>query len=242
MMAFSKLTFFSTCVIVMISCKSQIVVPKNLDEAVLYFQQKWSKDELDKFKKKPEENAVTELHFGTGTWIRNNWVHGKRETALTNYFYSLGIFHPDDISSIILTSLHRTLNKKDVQLDQQVESYKEYWKPIMDCHEKQKAQAVSNYNEFKTGDSITIYMPVDTSDGSRNAVLYECPTTDWTFDAAKDLVIKGTIVNKYFINDRSNVFFTVYIMYMNRKDTPILLEQTKTGDKKDFSVKGLTIE
>lgn len=241
-MTLSRLTLFFACLFVLTSCKSQITLPKNLDEAVLYFQQKWTKKELDKFKNKPEKDAVTELHFGTGQWIRNSWVYGNRDTALTNYFHSIGVFHPDDISSIILTSLHRTLNKKDIELKKQVEHYKSYWKPIIDCEEKQKADAVLNYNKFKIGDSISIYMPVDTSDGSHNAVIYNCPTIEWTFDAAKDLLVKGTITNKYFLNDTANVFFTVHITSMNRNDTPILMTEVKTGDKKDFSLSGLTIK
>ncbi|MFC0773523.1 DUF6794 domain-containing protein [Terrimonas alba] len=72
-MTLSRLTFFWACLFALTSCKSQSVLPKNLDDAVLYFQQKWTKAELAKFKNKPEEEAVTELHFGTGMWIRNNW-------------------------------------------------------------------------------------------------------------------------------------------------------------------------
>ena len=85
-------------------------------------------------------------------------------------------------------------------------------------------------------------MPVDTSDGSHNAVLYNCPTTEWNFDGVKDLLVKGTITKKYFINDTANVFFTVHIIYMNRKETSILLTEVKTGDEKDFSLSGLTIK
>jgi hypothetical protein len=241
-MTLSRLTLFFACLFFLTSCKSQITLPKNLDEAVLYFQQKWTKKELDKFKNKSEKDAVTELHFGTGQWIRNSWIYDNRDTALTNYFHSLGVFHPDDISSIILTSLHRTINKKDIELNKQVEHYQAYWKPIVDCEKKQKADAVLNYNKFKIGDSISIFMPVDTSDGSHNAVLYDCPTTEWNFDTAKDLLVKGTITKKYFINDTANVFFTVHITYMNRKDTPILMTEVKTGDEKDFSLSGLTIK
>ncbi|MEZ5034737.1 MAG: DUF6794 domain-containing protein [Chitinophagaceae bacterium] len=241
-MTLSRLTLFFSCLLILTGCKAQIKLPKNLDEAVLYFQQQWTQTQLDNFKNKPEKDAVTELHFGTGMWIRNNWVHGDRDTALRNYFKALGIYAPDDISSIILTSLHRTLNKKDIELEKQVAIYKAYWQPIIDCNEKRKAQAVSNYNKFKVGDNVTIYMPVDTSDGSHNAVLYDCPTIEWTFDKGKDLILKGTVTNKYFINDTANVFFTVHVTYMNRKDTPILMEKVKTGDKKDFSLTGLTIE
>lgn len=241
-MTLSRFTLFLICLLTLTSCKSQITLPKNLDEAVLYFQQHWTKTELNNFKNKPEEDAVTELHFGTGMWIRNNWVHGDRDTALRNYFKGLGIYAPDDISSIILTSLHRTLNKKDIELDKQVEIYKAYWQPIIDCNKKQKEQAVSNYNKFKVGDTITIYMPVDTADGSPNAVLFDCPTTEWTFDKGKDLTLKGTVIKKYFINDSANVFFTIKINNLNRKDTEILMTKVKVGDKKDFSLTGLTIE
>lgn len=241
-MNLSRLMLFFSCLLILTSCKAQIKLPKNLDEAVLYFQQQWTPKELDNFKNKPEKDAVTELHFGTGMWIRNNWIHGDRDTALRNYFKAMGIYAPDDISSIILTSLHRTLNRKDIELEKQVETYKAYWQPIIGCNEKQKSQAVSNYNKFKLGDSITIYMPVDTADGSRNAVLYDCPDTEWTFDKGKDLILKGTITKKYFINDIANVFFTVRVTYMNRKDTPVLMEQVKIGHSKDFSLTGLTIE
>src|SRR5262245_47280679 len=129
-MILSRLIFLFTCLFALTSCQTQITLPKNLDESVLYFKQRWTKGELDKFKNKPENEAVTELHFGTGMWIRNNWVQGNRDTALTNYFHSLGVNHPDDISSIILTSLHRALNNKDIQLNKQVDGYKAYWKPI----------------------------------------------------------------------------------------------------------------
>src|SRR5215211_5454838 len=92
-MILSKLILFFACLFIFTSCKAQINLPENLNEAVLYFQQKWTKTELEKFKNKPEKDAVTELHFGTGMWIRNTWIHGNRNTALTNYFHSLGIYH-----------------------------------------------------------------------------------------------------------------------------------------------------
>lgn len=241
-MILPRLTLFFSCLLILTSCKPQIKLPKDLDEAVLYFQQQWTKAELDSFKNKPESDAVIELHRGTGMWIRNNWVYGDRDTALRNYFKNLGIFAPDDISSIILTSLHRTLNKKDVELQKQVEFYKAYWQPIIECKEKQKAQAVSNYNKFNVGDNITIYMPVDTADNYRNAVLYDCPDTEWTFDKGKDLILKGTVLKKYSVNDTANVFFTVRVTYMNRKDTEILMTKIKVGVKKDFSLTGLKIE
>ncbi len=239
-MILSKLTLFFICLFVLTSCKVQTKLPKNLDESILYFQQQLTPAELENFKNKPE--AVIELHQSAGKWIRNNWIYGDRDTALKNYFNALGIYAPDDISSIILTSLHRSLNKQEIELDKQVATYKAYWQPIIECREQQKTQAFSNYNKFKVGDNITLYMPVDTTEGNRNAVLYNCPTTEWVFNEGKDLVLKGTVTKKFFINDTANVFFTVRITYLNRKDTRILMEQVQMGKEKDFSLTGLKIE
>jgi hypothetical protein len=237
-----RLTCFLAGLFLLTRCQSQITLPKNVDEAILYFQQKWTNAELNSFKNKSEKDAVTDLHFGTGQWIRNSWVYGNRDTALTNYFHSLGVYHPDDISAIILTSLHRSLNKKDIELNLQIEHHKAYWKVITECKEKQKAIAVSNYSKFIIGDTILIRMPVAFEDNVRNAFMYDCPTTDWTFNENKDLLLRGIITNKHFINNKSNVFFTIRIIYMNRKDTTILMTEAKPGDERDFSLAGLTIQ
>ncbi|SRR5258705_3377443 len=232
-------------IITLTSCKSQpvkITLPKNLNEAVLYFQQTWTKQRLDSFKMKDERAAIADVHFGAGMWLRNNWVRGDRDTTFTNYFHSLGIFAPDDISSIVFTSLHRTLNKRAIDLDKQIEPYKKYWKEISDCDTKKKEAATSIYNKFKTGDNISIFMPVDVSDNYRNAVLYNCPTIEWTFDPKKDLLIKGKLVNKYFINDTANVFFTIKIESLSNSKTEILMTPVKVGDKKDFPLDGLRVE
>jgi hypothetical protein len=60
-------------------------------------------------------------------WIRNNWRlwGGSR---LSKYFNDLGIFHPDDMSGIILNSYHRFLLGQDIKLDDQIDYYKDYWK------------------------------------------------------------------------------------------------------------------
>lgn len=70
--------------------------------------------------------------------MRNNWGlwSGSR---LAKYFNEMGIFHPDDMSGIILTSFHRHLNGKDLQLDQQIKYYQEYWE-----REKKKGERKEN--------------------------------------------------------------------------------------------------
>lgn len=226
-----------------IACKLTVKPnqPQNLDEAIAYFDKTWSHAEKENFKKLTEDEAVCDLHLSTGMWIRNTWIRSSQDTNLLTYFRNIGIHHPDDMSSIILISLHRWLNGKEIDLKGQVENYRSYWKPIIECKEKERKIALQNYKYYRIGDPIGIIMLVDTDGGERNATILQCPNIDWKYNPDKDLKVSGIITDKYFINDSSNVFFKVKITKMNIRNTMIIGESVKTGDIVDFSLKGLTI-
>ncbi len=239
--------FILLFVTVFIGCKpkpNKIALPKNLDEAILYFQQNWTKQQLNDFKLKDEKTAGSDVHFAAGLWVRNNWVRGERDTFLTNYFSNLGVYAPDDISSIVFTSLHRVLNNKQINLEAQVQYCKSYWEKIGDCVQSKRIVAEAVYNKFKVGDTISIFMPVDTSGNYRNAILYDCPNVvGWEFDPRIDLLIKGRIVKKYItIKNTSNFFFSLKIDSLNNNKTDILMEPIKVGDTREFFLQGLKIE
>lgn len=73
-----------------------------------------------------ESKFLAETHFGLGMWMRNNW-RLWRNSKLSRYFNGLGIYHTDDMSSIILQSFYRKLKGDALNLDKQVNYYKEYW-------------------------------------------------------------------------------------------------------------------
>ena len=221
---------------------AQNTLPKDLNEAIEYFQNSWTKENINTFKKLPEQKAVSEQHFGTGLWIRNNWIRGDRNPPLIKYFNSLGAFNPDNISSIILLSFHRKLNNKKLDVEKQVAEYKAYWDKIDECDNKLKKVAVDNYNKYKIGSKITIYMYVDTSSKQRNAVTLMCPKPDWKFNPQKDLKMNCTVTEKYNINSESNVFFKIRIDRMNYINTRIYMNEVKVGDIIDLSLSAIRIE
>jgi hypothetical protein len=103
-------------------------IPKSLEEALSYLDCKWSENDKVTFKSKDENDAIGDLFFGTGAAIRNNWgLWKKKKTSLVKYFNKRGIFHPDDMTGIIFTSFHRVLNNKPIDLNKQIEYYKDYW-------------------------------------------------------------------------------------------------------------------
>ncbi|OMP29730.1 DUF6794 domain-containing protein [Mangrovimonas sp. DI 80] len=131
-------------------------IPKNLKDAIEYLDCEWSESDKTEFKDKEESYAVTELHFGTGQGIRNGWGLWKGKNRISKFFKSKGIFHPDDMSSIILTSFHRKLNEKPIDLKTQIEYYKNYWDKISKENEKEEMLIEKNFNNFKIGDTVKI--------------------------------------------------------------------------------------
>jgi hypothetical protein len=228
-----------------VSCNGQgnkITKPKNLEEGITFFQQTWTKKQLKEFRLKDEGKALADVHFAAAMWVRNEWVRSDRNKEFKKYFNDLGVFAPDDISSILFTSLHRRLNGKDIQLNKQIERNKEYWDKINNCQQKQTEKAVGYYNQYKIADTINIYMPVDTSSGNRNAVIYGCPTTDWSFDKTVDLKFSAIVKDKYNINSTTNVFFKLEVLKMNFPKTQILMKTVTEGSEIDLNLTGLKIE
>jgi len=73
----------------------------------------------------PEDMNVA--HFGLGMWMRNQWGLW-RASRLAQHFNRMGIYHPDDMSGIVLTSFWRRLHNRPIDLLAQVHMYQKYWR------------------------------------------------------------------------------------------------------------------
>ncbi|WP_400080297.1 DUF6794 domain-containing protein [Winogradskyella sp. R77965] len=144
---------FPTFLISQNDCEKYVekYIPTDLNDAVSFFECKWSEEDLIGFKNKEEQSATSELHFGTGMSLRNNWKLWAGTSAISKFFRDLGIHHPDDMSSIILTSLHRKLNEKPIELEKQIKYYKDYW---AESERKENERKKEEFSEFKIGDIV----------------------------------------------------------------------------------------
>jgi hypothetical protein len=121
--------------------------PKTLEECYDFFDKI---EDINDFIKMSEDSAIPMIHFTFGMWVRNNfglWTGGE----LKDYFESLGIQHPDDMSGIILTSYHRLKNNKPIQLEDQVEHYIEYWLDDKQKLLRQRKRKLNKINEIQKG-------------------------------------------------------------------------------------------
>ncbi len=109
--------------ILLLSCNKQEKIPKELKLSFDYLDKHWDSKEIETFKNISKNDSIkpTDYHFEGGMGLKNN---GLSEN-LTNFFDSIGIHYYDGMSSIILTSYHRYLNKENIELQSQVDKYVE---------------------------------------------------------------------------------------------------------------------
>jgi len=125
-------------------------IPKNLNDALDYMDCVWT--DKEGFKNKSEKDAVADAHFAGGQWMRNGWGLWEGKNSLYKQFKSLGITFPEDISSIILTSFHRRLNHKDINLSEQVQKYKESRKRLELIRQERNQLA----KKLKVSDTVNV--------------------------------------------------------------------------------------
>lgn len=104
-------------------------IPNNINECFIELDSIFSKSpqELELFKKEEETTAVALAHHGIGRWIRNNWGFWTKTSKLYNTMNDMQLWHPDDMSSVILKSYHRHINNKEINLKEQIDHYINFW-------------------------------------------------------------------------------------------------------------------
>lgn len=106
-----------------------VYIPIDLEDSFNQLNKLLSPEDIDTIKSKKSEDDLVDLHFGLGLWMRNNWGLW-RGSRLNKYFNDLGIYHPDDISGIILDSYWRRLNDLPIKLEEQIKYYQDYWEEM----------------------------------------------------------------------------------------------------------------
>jgi len=75
------------------------------------------------------DHPVEELHHTLGQYLRNEWgFWGEEKTDLILWFNKIGIYHPDDMSSICIETYYRLRKNMPIELGTQVQKYKDFWK------------------------------------------------------------------------------------------------------------------
>ena len=99
-----------------------VYIPKDLGDAFARLNRLISKESKVKFKRANEGVAIRKLHFSFGRWMIHNWgfYEGSR---FSHYLRKLGIYNPDDMARFVMTTYHRNLNRKPLEVKELVEMF-----------------------------------------------------------------------------------------------------------------------
>lgn len=98
-----------------------VYIPKDLGDCIAQLDSFWSDSIKNEIKQMSEGYFLANSHFGIGLWIRNNWGLWGKGSRLSAFFHKNGVYHPDDISAMILISYYRYISNKDIDFDGQLE-------------------------------------------------------------------------------------------------------------------------
>ncbi|MEQ9308338.1 MAG: DUF6794 domain-containing protein [Balneolaceae bacterium] len=192
-------------------------VPNNLEECFLSLDTLLSDSTRVEFKEFSKSELAGKTHFGLGIWMRNNWGLWAG-SELAKFFNQQGIYHPDDMSGIILTSYHRRLNGVPVRLNKQIRYYQEYWKKT---DKEQQKQNKRDFRVFEVGDTIEFNY-----------------NFGFTSEVQENLYDDGSCYAKGVILNKNNKELTLLIELANSCGSDdIIVEQQETYDQKVAKMK-----
>lgn len=171
-------------------------IPKNLEDALNYLDCVWIDKEA--FKNKTEKDAVTDAHFSGGQWMRNGWELWEGKNSLYKQFKSLGVTFPEDISTIILTSFHRRLNNKAIDLDGQVREYKEAKRRYELAGQERNKLA----KKLTIGDTVSVTF---SRNATRDGYYLALMTYDASLDRPSTCFVRGIIKTKRKVKGSYNL-------------------------------------
>jgi len=103
----------------------EVYIPLKLDECFAELDKILSPEAIQEIMDCSEDD-LSRFHFGLGMGLRNSW--GLWEGSdLAKWFNEQGIFHPDDMSGIIINSYWRHLNDYPLMLKEQILDYQKFW-------------------------------------------------------------------------------------------------------------------
>lgn len=164
-------------------------IPIDLVDAINLLNCTWSDSLKTEFKNSPESELI--MYGGMG--MRNGWNLWEGKNKLSKYFHNLGIYHPDDISSIIIESYYKELNNEPIKLDEQIKHYIEYWDEL-EKRDKIVFDSLNlifakNFIKLNNGDTVQIEFNVYNGNGTR---IQQYPV----YEEECNCLIKGIVKKK----------------------------------------------
>lgn len=108
---------------VVANSSKDIYIPQNIEDCIIQLDSILDDSTKMEIKEMTKSSFSAEAHLGLGLWIRNNWGLWQGG-PLASYFNELGLYHPDEISGIILNCYFNHVKGFDIDLKGEIEKDK----------------------------------------------------------------------------------------------------------------------
>ena len=103
-------------------------IPSKLDECFHALDELLSDEDKQFVQDNDEKEFTVTMHHSLGQYIRNNWGLWAGSKLMDFFVQEAKLEHPDDMSSIILTSYWRKKHDQPLKIKEQIKYYQDYWK------------------------------------------------------------------------------------------------------------------
>jgi len=128
--------------------KTTKYIPKNIDECILKIDSMLNKKIKEYYACLSDTEFTCQQHFNLGLYMRNQWGLWWN-SILGKYFNSNGIYHPDDMSGIILSCYHKHLCGAKYNFDDEVNKVILMYKKNAEMQEKIDRSNKIKYDKTK---------------------------------------------------------------------------------------------
>jgi hypothetical protein len=101
-----------------------VYIPTDVMDAMRSLDKLTSSDAREKYTAGPESLVVERLFFSLGRWMILNWGF-EEGSRLSHYLREMGVYHPDDMARVLMTSYHRYLRGVPLEMEAQVADIRE---------------------------------------------------------------------------------------------------------------------
>lgn len=190
-------------------------IPKDFNESLIQLDKVIPDTTKSRIKTMTESDFLAQTHFTTGMWIRNYWLYNRylfglivTKSDLRKDLASKGLFHNDDMSSVILRSFHRQLNNVDINIEQQIKEIHQHYKNLNDPQWRAEQDSLYYLNLMtKFNKNDTLY----------RQFLYD---RNWLGEARKSAIISVRVVDKSL-----NKLKVEVVSFGEEKDKSLIFEQ-----------------
>lgn len=166
-----KIHLLVLSILFFIACKKESETSIELKETFEFLNKEMSKENIEEYRKTPEDDIIGTYHMGLGRYIRNELgLWGGSDLKL--FFENNGVSHPDEQSSVILIAYHRYLN--NIEIKEQELLHPTPTKEQI-AYRNKYYKSLKKYNKWLAKWDLKIMQPFYTTDDDN--VLYSCDST-----------------------------------------------------------------